>query len=77
MSNTKIIRESLKKRHLAESRFKAYGILGIISATLFLMAILSTIYIEGKSAFKSTYIKINIFPDGGISRVRAFGQVVK
>ncbi len=66
MSNTKIIRESLKKRHLAESRFKAYGILGIISATLFLMAILSTIYIEGKSAFKSTYIKINIFYDPSI-----------
>ena len=63
MSNTKIIRESLKKRHLAESRFKAYGIIGIISATLFLIVILSTIFIEGKSAFKSTYIKINIFYD--------------
>ena len=30
------------------------------------MAILSTIYIEGKSAFKSTYIKINIFYDPSI-----------
>ena len=26
---------------------------------------------------KVNYLKINIFPDGGISRVRAFGQVVK
>ena len=26
---------------------------------------------------KINYLKINIFPDGGISRVRAFGQVVK
>ena len=42
------------------------GFLGIISATLFLMAILSTIYIEGKSAFKSTHIKINIFYDPSI-----------
>jgi len=25
---------------------------------------------------KINYIKINIFPDGGISRIRAFGKVV-
>ena len=54
------------KRHLAESRFKTYGILGIISATVFLIVILSTIFIEGKSAFKSTYIKLDVFFDPSI-----------
>ena len=66
MNNTKIIKKSLMKRHLAESRFKTYGILGIISATVFLIVILSTIFIEGKSAFKSTYIKLDVFFDPSI-----------
>ena len=66
MNNTEIIKKSLMKRHLAESRFKTYGILGIISATVFLIVILSTIFIEGKSAFKSTYIKLNVFFDPSI-----------
>ena len=39
MNNTEIIKKSLMKRHLAESRFKTYGILGIISATVFLIVI--------------------------------------
>ena len=66
MNNTEIIKKSLMKRHLAESRFKTYGILGIISATVFLIVILSTIFIEGKSAFKSTYIKLDVFFDPSI-----------
>ena len=66
MNNTEIIKKSLMKRHLAESRFKSYGILGIISATVFLIVILSTIFIEGKSAFKSTYIKLDVFFDPSI-----------
>ena len=66
MNNTEIIKKSLMKRHLAESRFKTYGILGIISATVFLIVILSTILIEGKSAFKSTYIKLEVFFDPSI-----------
>ena len=66
MNNTEIIKKSLMKRHLAESRFKTYGILGTISATVFLIVILSTIFIEGKSAFKSTYIKLDVFFDPSI-----------
>ena len=66
MNNTEIIKKSLMKRHLAESRFKTYGIIGIISATVFLIVILSTIFIEGKSAFKSTYIKLDVFFDPSI-----------
>ena len=88
MNNTEIIKKSLMKRHLAESRFKTYGILGIISATFFLIIILSTIFIEGKSAFKSTYIKLDVFfnpsiidPDGtrDIDEIRFanYRQVIK
>ena len=32
---------------------------------------------EEQTGIIINYLKINIFPDGGISRVRAFGQVVK
>ena len=32
---------------------------------------------NAKNKNKINYLKINIFPDGGISRIRAFGEVVK
>ena len=55
MNNTEIIKKSLMKRHLAESRFKTYGILGIISATVFLIVILSTM---AHHTFNMKYQKI-------------------
>ena len=72
MNNTEIIKKSLMKRHLAESRFKTYGILGIISATVFLIVILSTIFIEGKSAFKSRHLFLRGggFPQGGPGEIK-------
>jgi len=35
----------------------------------------ATTPIHPEVAQKINYIKINIFPDGGISRIRAFGRV--
>ena len=57
---TKLIQASLEKRHNAEKRFQFYGILGISLAVLFLFVILVSIINEGKNAFKSTYIKLDI-----------------
>ena len=60
---TKLIQASLKKRHNAEKRFQFYGIMGITLAVLFLFVILISIFNEGKNAFKSTYIKLDVYFD--------------
>lgn len=60
MSKIEIIRNSLKKRHQRESVFKICGLAGIIIAIFFLITILLTIFLEGKKAFYSTYISLNI-----------------
>ena len=58
--NTELISKSLEKRHRKEKRFRFFGILGIGTAVIFLVTILSSIFIEGKSAFKSTFIQLEI-----------------
>ncbi len=66
MNNLKKIEYSLKKRKRQESRFKIYGLLGITSAVTFLCIILSSIFMEGKKAFLSTYIKLEVYFDPDI-----------
>ena len=66
MNNLKKIEYSLKKRKRQESRFKIYGLLGIATAVSFLCIILSSIVMEGKKAFLSTYIKLEVYFDPDI-----------
>ncbi len=66
MNNLKKIEYSLKKRKRQESRFKIYGLLGIATAVSFLCIILSSIFMEGKKAFLSTYIKLEVYFDPNI-----------
>ena len=66
MNNLKRIEYSLKKRKRQESRFKIYGLLGITTAVTFLCIILSSIFMEGKKAFLSTYIKLEVYFDPDI-----------
>ena len=66
MNNLKKIEYSLKKRKRQESRFKIYGLLGIATAVTFLCIILSSIVMEGKKAFLSTYIKLEVYFDPNI-----------
>ena len=66
MNNLKKIEYSLKKRKRQESRFKIYGLLGIATAVSFLCIILSSIFMEGKKAFLSTYIKLEVYFDPDI-----------
>ena len=49
--NTELISKSLEKRHRSEKRFRFFGILGIGTAVIFLITILSSIFVEGKGAF--------------------------
>ena len=64
--NLKKINDSLIKRQKLEKRFQLFGLVGIICAVLFLIIILSPIIIEGKKAFISTYIKLDVFFDSKI-----------
>ncbi len=60
---TEKIKLSLSKRQRSEKRFKFLGFIGISFAILFLIIILYSIFSQGQSAFKSTYIELNIFFD--------------
>ena len=49
-----------KKRNAAEARFKAYGLGAIIVAMLALVILLSSVLGNGLSAFRQTYITMNV-----------------
>ncbi len=57
------VKKTLKKRHRKEFLFRFYGMVGIVLAVFFLITILSTIMVQGKKAFFSTYIKLEVFFD--------------
>ena len=63
INNFEKINKSLIKRNKSEKTFKFFGLLGIIFAISFLVVILSSIFIEGKKAFVSTYIQVEVFFD--------------
>lgn len=64
--NFEKINDSLIKRQRSEKNFKLFGLIGIICAVSFLIIILTSIIIEGKKAFISTYIKLDVFFDSKI-----------
>ena len=64
--NFEKINDSLIKRQRSEKNFKLFGLIGIICAVSFLIIILTSIIIEGKKAFVSTYIKLEVFFDSKI-----------
>ena len=64
--NFEKLNDSLIKRQKSEKNFKLFGLIGIICAISFLIIILTSIIIEGKKAFISTYIKLDVFFDSKI-----------
>ena len=64
----------LKRRYRAEQSFKLMGIGAIFIALAFLVFLLSTILMSGYSAFKQTYIKLDVtldkeyFPDEDLAK---------
>ena len=61
--NVDLIRDSLKKRNRSEKNFKLMGFLGIFTSLLFLSVILFSIFNEGKNAFYSTKLQLEVFFD--------------
>ncbi|MBT8361520.1 MAG: DUF3333 domain-containing protein, partial [Deltaproteobacteria bacterium] len=53
----------LKRRYRAEQRFKIMGIGAIFIALAFLVFLISTVFLNGYSAFKQTYIQLDVTLD--------------
>ena len=51
---------NLSQRNQAERRFKTYGFLAVLVAITFLFVLLFNIFSTGISAFKASYIGVNI-----------------
>ncbi len=56
-------KRSLRKRHASEFRFKAYGIGAIALSLLLLATLLTSIVSNGYSAFRETYVKLEVYID--------------
>ena len=50
----------LRRRHAAERRFRAYGLIAIIAAGAILALLLGNIVMTGSSAFFQTFIKLDV-----------------
>ena len=52
-----------KRRNAAEARFRAYGVVAITIAMLALVGLLSSILYNGSSAFRQTFITMDVYLD--------------
>ncbi|WP_417793185.1 phosphate ABC transporter permease PstA [Terasakiella pusilla] len=59
-------RARLKKRHAAETRFKAFGIGALAFAFLCVVMLFTSIISNGYTGFRQTYVQIDVFMDEGI-----------
>jgi phosphate transport system permease protein len=55
--------QRLRRRYRAEQRFKILGIVAIFIALTFLVFLISTVFLKGYSAFKQTYIQLDVTLD--------------
>ena len=61
-----------KKRNAAETRFKAYGLGAILIAMLALLILLTSVLETGLSAFRQTFITIEVsLPEAKLDKTRA------
>ncbi len=60
MNKTELVRAGLSKRYARERRFRFLGATSIVVSMLFLAILLSTIVMQGFSAFTQTYIKVDV-----------------
>lgn len=59
-SSTARVRDSLKRRHRAEKRFRIFGVAAICMGLGFVLLLFVTISSKGYTAFQQTYIKLNV-----------------
>ncbi len=55
-----ILKSAGSKRHRAESRFKAYGLIAIAISLSFLLIMIGSITMRGTGAFKQTFVQIEV-----------------
>jgi phosphate transport system permease protein len=60
MNTAEKVEAGLKRRYRAERRFRAYGIISIAMALIFLLFLFGSIISNGYTAFQQTYMKLSI-----------------
>ena len=63
INNTKKVAETLSKRHQAEKRLKYYGLFSVTLGISFLVILISSIFINGYTAFQQTHVLVNLTVD--------------
>lgn len=58
-----IVERSLKRRYRAEKRFQAYGILAVLAGVVFVLFLFGTIFSQGASVFRQSYLQLEVFYD--------------
>ncbi|MGB3243133.1 MAG: phosphate ABC transporter permease PstA [Sulfitobacter sp.] len=64
-----------KSRNAAEARFRLYGVLAISIAILALIGLLTSILYNGSSAFRQTFIEIDVFLDPAVLDKKGTGNI--
>jgi phosphate transport system permease protein len=60
------VEKSLKRRYWAERRFRAYGLAAVLLGVGFVLFLFGSIFSKGWSAFRQTYVQIEVFYDPAI-----------
>lgn len=58
-----VVARSLKRRYRAEARFRAYGILAVLTGVAFVVFLFGTIFSQGASVFRQSYLQLQIYYD--------------
>ena len=58
-----LVERSIGRRNRAEWRFRAYGLLAVTSGILFVIFLFGTIFSQGASVFRQSYVELNVFLD--------------
>jgi phosphate transport system permease protein len=58
-----IVERGLRRRYRAERRFRAYGILAVLAGVSFVFFLFGTIFSQGASVFRQSYLQLEVFYD--------------
>ena len=58
-----IVARGLKRRYRAEARFRLYGIAAVFAGVAFVVFLFGSIFSQGVSVFRQTYVQLQIFYD--------------
>ena len=58
-----LVERSIGRRNRAEWRFRAYGMLAVASGILFVFFLFGTIFSQGASVFRQSYVQLTVFLD--------------